>query len=89
MRWYYWTGLIAVVAVVAGYFYVQSRLSAPLINDARIAQMKEDIEAEDESAFVIPPPQPVEYPAESLFGSAPVPDPQIPFGTKSPRFLDE
>jgi hypothetical protein len=63
MRWYYWTGLIAVVAVVAGYFYVQSHLSAPLMGDAQIAQMKEDIEAEDESAFVIPPPQPAEYPA--------------------------
>ena len=57
MRWYHWIGLVVVAVAVAGYFFVQNRLSAPLLSDAQIQQMRVVFEAEDESAFTIPPAQ--------------------------------
>jgi len=45
------------VAVIAGYFLLQSRLSAPVMSDAQVAQMRTAFEVEDESAFAIPPAQ--------------------------------
>lgn len=69
MRWYHWTGLIITAAVTAGYFYVQSRLSAPLVSGAQIAQMHTDFLAEDESAFVIPTPQPATHPGTTPLGN--------------------
>jgi len=62
MRWYHWTGLIVVAIAIAGYVFVQDRLSAPMISDEQLTQMRAAVEAEDESAFTIPPVRPANYP---------------------------
>jgi len=69
MRWYHWTGLIVGASAIAGYFLVQSRLAAPLVSDAQITQMRAAVEAEDESAFVIPLPQSAEYAEANPLGN--------------------
>ena len=58
MRWYHWAALIILIIVMSGYFVLQSRMSAPLISDGDMLQMRADGEAEDESAFTIPVAQP-------------------------------
>ena len=58
MRWYHWAGLMVVVAAIAGYFFVQSRLSAPMVSDEQILKMRAAVEAEDETAFTIPAARP-------------------------------
>ena len=62
MRWYHWTGLAGIAVAIAGYSIVQSRLSAPMISDEQITQMRAAVAAEDESGFTIPPARPAIYP---------------------------
>jgi hypothetical protein len=69
MRWYYWVGLIVVAVLGGGNLYVKGRLSAPVVSDAQLAQMQQAAEAEDESAFVIPAPQPATYPEANPLGN--------------------
>lgn len=69
MRWFYWIGLTVLAVLCAGYFYVQNRLSAPVVSDAQLLQMQQAAEAEDESAFVIPAPQPASYPDANPLGN--------------------
>lgn len=58
MRWYYGFSLFVIVAAAAGFLYVQSRLSTPLVTDEHIEQMKIAASLEDESAFLMPASQP-------------------------------
>ena len=51
MRKLYLVGAIVLIAAIAGYFYVQHRLSAPFLSDEDIAQIKADVIAQDETAF--------------------------------------
>ena len=61
MRKVYWVLLAVFAVVIAGYFYVQHRLSAPLMSAEAIVQLKADIAAENETAFATPEPQAARY----------------------------
>lgn len=57
MRKIYWVGLGVVAIGAAAFIYIQQTLSAPLLTDDDIAAMKADVQAQDETAFVIPDQQ--------------------------------
>ena len=58
MRWYKWLAVIAAAGAIVGFFVVQNRLSAPVLGESEIANMRLAFEAEDESRFTIPPAGP-------------------------------
>ncbi|MEM9571857.1 MAG: DUF3604 domain-containing protein [Pseudomonadota bacterium] len=65
MRWLIWT-ILAVVALGAiGFFYLQSRLSAPVMSDSVVSELRAEAAAQNESAFDAPQPEPAIYPAPS------------------------
>ena len=62
MRWYYWVGLIVLAVAIGAYMLIQSRLSSPLLTDARLEGLRVAAAAEDETAFSIPEPRANETP---------------------------
>ena len=54
-------GAVVVVILAAGYFAVQSYLSAPLLTEEDVAQMRAAVAAQNEDAFVHPKVQPAAY----------------------------
>ena len=62
MRWYYWVGLIVLAVAIGAYMLIQSRLSSPLLTDARLEGLRAAAAAEDETAFSIPEPRANETP---------------------------
>lgn len=62
MRWWMWVILAVAALGAAGYFFVQSRLNAPMINEDTISEMRSDAAAQDETGFDIPDAEPALYP---------------------------
>ena len=54
-------GGVVVCILVAGYFAVQFYLPAPLLTEDDVAQMRADVAAQNEDAFVRPAVQPAVY----------------------------
>ncbi|MEM7327159.1 MAG: DUF3604 domain-containing protein [Pseudomonadota bacterium] len=63
MRWYHLAAVFVLIAAVVIYFFVQSRLSAPIVGDAQIEQLRAAASAEDETAFSFPAVQAADFPA--------------------------
>ena len=65
MRWWMWV-ILGIAAVGAtGFFYVQSRLSAPVMSESAVSDLRAEAAAQDETAFDAPQPEPALYPAPS------------------------
>lgn len=65
MRWWMWAILGVAALGATGFFYVQSRLSAPVITDSAISDLRSEAAAQNETAFDAPQPEPALYPAPS------------------------
>ncbi len=65
MRWWMWIILGLAAAGAAGFFYVQSRLSAPVVSDDAISELRSEAAAQNEQAFDAPQPEPTLYPSPS------------------------
>lgn len=63
MRWWMWVILAIVAAVAAGYFVIQSRLSAPMLSEDALAERRAEAASQDETSFNAPAQEPALYPA--------------------------
>ena len=65
MRWWMW--IIAGIAALglAGFLYVQARLSAPVVSEDAISELRTEAAAQNERVFDAPQPEPALYPAAS------------------------
>ncbi len=70
MKWITGLGALLLVLVGIAYLVVQNRLNAPLISDERLAQLEQDVAAQDEAAFPVASPQPAEYQAANPLKNA-------------------
>jgi Protein of unknown function (DUF3604) len=62
MRWWVWAILGVAGLGAAGFFYVQSRLNAPVVSEDAIAGLRSEVAAQNEAAFNAPQPEPALYP---------------------------
>lgn len=65
MRWWVWIVLAVALIAAAGYFFMQSRLSTPLMSEQALKQRIETAASQNEAAFDRPDPEPAYYPAPS------------------------
>ena len=65
MRWWMWIVLGLAAAGIAGFLYVQARLSAPVISEDAISELRTQTAAQNEQAFDAPQPEPALYPTAS------------------------
>lgn len=63
MRWWMWVILAIVAAAAAGYFVIQSRLSAPMLSEDALAERRAEAASQDETSFNAPAQEPALYPA--------------------------
>ncbi len=63
MRWWMWVILAIVAAAAAGYFVIQSRLSAPMLSQDALAERRAEAASQDETSFNAPAKEPALYPA--------------------------
>ena len=65
MRWWMWVILAIVAAAAAGFFVIQSRLSAPMLTEDALAERRAEAASQDETAFNAPAQEPALYPPPS------------------------
>lgn len=51
MRWWVWAILGVAGLGAAGFFYVQSRLNAPVVSEDAIAELRSEVAAQNETVF--------------------------------------
>ena len=69
MRWLYGGGAVLAVVLIAGYFFVQNRLNAPVMTAADLDGVRATVAAQNETAFEQPPPQVAPRPAPNPLGN--------------------
>ena len=69
MRWLYGGGAVLAVVLIAGYFFVQNRLNAPVMTAADLEGLRATVAAQNETAFEQPAPQPAQRPAPNPLGN--------------------